>query len=667
MGRKTRFGLALPPRSAPMAVRMITPQSHRRPWLALALGLTLAWTGRGEVLRLDDYVVATTPIVEATRVDALAGRVTAISAAQLVELNARDLQSALRRVPGVVVSHFNPVGSFGGTEGGAVFIRGMGTARPGAEIQLSVDGVPSFNSIWTHPILDMLNVDLARRIDVLKGAQPVLYGNMAFAVVDLAPKFREAPGQGGAVTLAAGSFGTWAATAEGGYRGEQLDAYVLGSARASDGHRPNADGRLRAGYLRLGWTFDARWSAYVFHNGTSNYADDPGPDPARVPPALQFGNGRFADDNDLTVATITHRDPGLEGSLKAYSSRGKLDWTGQYHAPTGRNENVTVTEYANRGLRWRETLRPAAGTEILAGVDLDRIAGQYRSVTGGAVTSFPRTAVRIDSVYGAVSRTWALGRGWTLRPSLGARQLNHSVFADEFAPQAGLVVTDGTTEWHLSVARGVNYPGLFVMAIPPGNNRHRELSAETVDHAEIGVSRRLGGTVRVEVSVFRDEGANRIVTSYPPFPPVWKNLAAFRTEGIEAAVSWAPRETWAAYAAVTAMRATPDDLPYVPEWSGSAGLNWRLTHAVRLSVDGQYVGARSVLARNRDINALNAARLGSYVLLNARLAYGFEVAGWRPAGEIFVAGENLGDADYEQKFGYPMPGAGGTVGVSFNW
>ena len=167
--------------------------------------------------------------------------------------------------------------------------------------------------------------------------------------------------------------------------------------------------------------------------------------------------------------------------------------------------------------------------------------------------------------------------------------------------------------------------------------------------------------------MFRDAGADRVVTSYPPFPPVWKNLAEFRTEGIEAAVSWAPEETWAVYASATAMRATPDDLPYVPEWSASAGLNWRLTRAVRLSVDGQYVGGRSVLARNRDINALNAARLGAYVLLNARLAYEFSAASWRPAGECFVAGENLGDADYEQKFGYPMPGASGTAGVSLRF
>lgn len=648
---------------APLRLNMKLP--YLTPLLLLP-ALALAQSA-GDVVKLDRYVVTAPPIVGETHVDFLASAVTAVSEQQLIEQNARDLQSALRKVPGVVVSHFNPVGSFGGGEGGAIFIRGMGTARPGAEIQLSIDGVPSYNSIWTHPILDMLNTDIARRIDVYKGAQPVLYGNMAFAVVDLAPKWQENPGQSAKVTLTAGSFGTWSAAAESGHRGGALDTYVLASARASDGHRPNADGRLRAGYVRLGWTFDGHWSARVIYNGTSNYADDPGPDPALVPPAQVFGNGRFADDNDLVVATVSHRYATFEGSLKAHLSQGKLDWTGQYHAASGQNENVTVTEYANRGFKAREIFRPWEGTEILGGFDHDTIAGQYRTVTGGVAGSFPRATVRINSVYAAASRTWGLGRGWTVRPSLGARALNHSVFADEFAPQGGVVVGDGATEFHFSGARGVNYPGLFVMAFPPGNNRHQELAAETVEHWEIGVSRRWGVGTKVELSVFRDDGADRIVTSYPPFPPVWKNLTAFRSEGMEGAVTFAPNEAWSVYAAVTVMRATPDDLPYVPDWSGSLGWNWRMARQFRLSLDGQYVGGRTVLSRNRDLNALNASRLGSYVLLNARMAYEFDAKVWGLAGECFVAGENLGDARYQQKFGYPMPGANGTVGVSFRY
>ena len=40
-------------------------------------------------------------------------------------LNAADLGTALRRTPGVNISRYNPIGSFGGAEGGGIFIRGM--------------------------------------------------------------------------------------------------------------------------------------------------------------------------------------------------------------------------------------------------------------------------------------------------------------------------------------------------------------------------------------------------------------------------------------------------------------------------------------------------------------------------------------------------------------
>lgn len=63
------------------------------------------------------------------------------------DLNVQDLSTALRRSPGVNISHYNPVGSFGGATGGAVFIRGMGSSRPGGEIKTLVDGIPMYMSI----------------------------------------------------------------------------------------------------------------------------------------------------------------------------------------------------------------------------------------------------------------------------------------------------------------------------------------------------------------------------------------------------------------------------------------------------------------------------------------------------------------------------------------
>ena len=94
------------------------------------------------------------PIVEVTKIDDYANPVTTVTEDQMRDLNAQDIDSALRRVPGVAISRYNPIGNYGGGDGGGVFIRGMGSGRPGAEISTLVDGIPKFVGVWTHPLLD---------------------------------------------------------------------------------------------------------------------------------------------------------------------------------------------------------------------------------------------------------------------------------------------------------------------------------------------------------------------------------------------------------------------------------------------------------------------------------------------------------------------------------
>lgn len=623
-----------------------------------------ATAGGGEVVKLAKYSVVADPIIAGTTIDAQGSQVTAIAAEQLAALNAADFQGALRDTPGVIVTHHNIVGSFGGGEGGSVFIRGLGTARPGSEIQLSVDGIPSYNSVWTHPILDMLNVDCARSLTVYKGAQPVLYGNMAFAVVDLQPKFEERSGSSGRAAFSAGSFGTWSALVEGGNRTGPLDTYVVAGTRSSDGDRPDSDGRVRSLYARVGWTFNSHWDAHVIFNRTDNYADDPGPDAKLVPADQLYRNGRFADDNDLVVATLANHSESTEGYIKPYCSSGTLDWTGQYNADTLLNQDVTVTDYTNYGVKTREIVRPWEGLELLGGLDLDYITGKYRSVTGGVEDLFSRRFARLVQPYASVDERFDFGDGWSARPSLGARYFEHSIFDDELAPQAGLVVDGAGCEFHASAARGVNYPGFYVMAYPPGDNRNQELEAEKINHFEVGVSRGFGSFIKVELTGFRDQGHDRIVLSYPPYPPVWKNIGTYRTDGVEAAVTVKPSSSMSLFGGVTAMRATPGDLPYVPKAAASVGFNWRFSDRFHFSADGQYVGARSVMSRDRSIDAVNTVQLGSYVLINARLSYEWPLPAWHLSCECFVAGENLGDVSYQQQYGYPMPGRNGSAGVS---
>ena len=139
-------------------------------------------------ITLEEVKVVASPIIEGNRVDDYGNRVTTVTGKQVEDLNALDFPSALRRTPGVTISRYNIVGSYGGDQGGSIYIRGMGGERPGAEIQTLVDGRPSFVGIWTHPLMDLMSVSNLGHVDVYKGAQPVLYGNSSYGVVNVVTK-----------------------------------------------------------------------------------------------------------------------------------------------------------------------------------------------------------------------------------------------------------------------------------------------------------------------------------------------------------------------------------------------------------------------------------------------------------------------------------------------
>jgi len=138
---------------------------------------------------LDAVTVTANPIVEEVRIDAFSSGSAVVTQEQLRDQNAVDLASALRRTPGVQISRYNPVGAFGGDQGGAVFIRGMGVSRPGSEVKTYLDGIPFYMGLWDHPVLDLLPVNGMQSITVYKSPQPHLSGNN-FSSIDLQTRVR---------------------------------------------------------------------------------------------------------------------------------------------------------------------------------------------------------------------------------------------------------------------------------------------------------------------------------------------------------------------------------------------------------------------------------------------------------------------------------------------
>jgi iron complex outermembrane receptor protein len=613
--------------------------------------------------RLSEIVVVGTPIIEANRLTPLAGQVTEVSEEQIKELNAQDLPSALRRTPGVVISRHNPVGSFGGGDGGSVFIRGMGASRPGAEIQMAMDGIPRFVSLWTHPLMDTLSVDNAMRLDVYKGAQPVLFGNMAFGVVDLVTKRQTEPGFHTALQLAGGSYGSFIESAEHGGKSGPLDYYLIQSYRTADGHRANASGELQDYLGRIGYDISANWNLSVLFNLTDNSAQDPGDIRTGI------NQGRYDTTTDFGVITLSNHYESADGWVKLYWDHGAIDWFDQFNTGTARNDVDTLTRWDNYGVKARESFRPWHGGELLAGLDVDYISGKATFVTPpGTPRQFDRETFRIIQPYAMISQQFDLADGVWIKPSAGVRGFFHNNYDTEAGPQAGLVFNFHDTQLHFGYARGVNYPGIFVETLSemfqPGDNLQDQLQAETLDHFELGIRQDFGKHLRVEVNGFVDNGNNRIVTvPPPPFPPIWQNVGAFDTHGIEASVTVTPCRDLSLFAGMTWLEAHPGDLPYTPQWTASAGVSWRFLDHFLLSVDGSFVDEQTVLSRNRSSTTVSTERIGSCFLLNARLAYQFPLPWADGSGEVFIAGENLTDADYQYKPGYPMPGINGMTGV----
>lgn len=617
-----------------------------------------------QTIVLDKVEVVAPAIVSGTAVDSFAGRTTTVEADQLVALNAQDLTSALRRIPGVTIARYNAVGSFGGGEGGSILLRGLGSSRPGGEIKTTVDGVPKYNATFNHPLLDLLSIDLASSVEVAHRAAPLAAGNMFAGVNLVSPRATQA-GSFARATAAAGSFGTLMEKAEAGVKSGAFDAYLGQSYRESDGHRPDSGGRLANYVLHVGWAPNLHWDFDYLLNRTDNRATDAGPLGATG--TAQTRGDVYQTADWLHIATATWEFDRTAGSLKFYRDDAEGNWLRR--ASSGNADSLNDSRLA--GIRWRETLRPWDGGEIVAGVDHDLTRGKSVSVPASSlaptVTFGPRE-FRLFSAYTGVAQRLDLPDRWLVTPSAGVRYYDHDSFGTAWAPQAGIVARRGGTQFHASYGRALNFPGLDVaafstIAIPALGQTWTTLRPEIADQYEAGIRQELAPNVTAEVTVFRNRGRNRYVFIPPPPPPFrYANVESFRTDGAEMTFSARANQAFSIFGGISRLNVTPADLPYAPRWSLVGGTTWRPLAALTVNVDASYTGEQHAVSQARSANTANAEQVGAFALVNARVSYSFAWDSHLHA-EVFIAGENLFDRDYAYRPGYPMPGASFMAGV----
>lgn len=627
-----------------------------------------AWAGQdGDAVVLDPVVVTATPVIEGNELDAYASQKTVVSETQIQDLNAQDIETALRATPGVSISRYNKVGSFGGGDGGGIFIRGMGSSRPGSEIKTMIDGVPMYMGIWNHPLLDLLPIDPASSIEVYKSPQPQYFGN-AFAVLNIVPKKKKDEGYVTKAGVSGGSYETFVGTAEHGGKVGRFDYYLGGGYRTSEGHREDADGELQNLYGRLGYELTDNWDVSLFSLGSDNWAKDPGAEDA--PSADK--EGKYKTKAWLAALTLDNTYDNTDGYVKVYRSSGEGDWLND---PLGGGLfEDAYYHFLFYGVKAAQTIHLPAGLDLLAGVDWDYTEGwSDTDYSDGSSDSWDKHHFDLLSPYAALNWTIGSRDGWYAVPSAGVRYYEHSVYDSETAPHAGLIVGYRDTEMHVGYSKGVVYPGLEVVymsqkVIPMLKDSWKDLDAETTNHYEAGVRQKIGDIALVECTFFYDDGHDRYaIVPPPPPPPTYSNIEDFTIKGIEASVSLNPLRDLSLFAGLTYLDTDPSDLPYAPHTTVNGGLVYCFLDGFRLSVDGSWMSEMYVHSQVRKKGAVNSDEVDSYFLANTKLSYTFTPESQGYEATVYVAGENITDEDYEYLPGYPMPGINFMLGASITF
>ncbi len=615
-------------------------------------------SSHSRIYYLDEITITAPPIIEGNSVTPYADVVSTVSDRQIDDLNAQDLPSALRRVPGVTISRYNLIGNYGGGDGGAVFIRGQGSGRPGAEISMMFDGIPRFSGVWTHPLMDMTSIDFADRIEIQKSTQPVMNGNMSFGSVNIIPKRITQEGFITRFHSSLGSYSTSIGELEHGGKAGKLDYYLTLNRKQSNGQRKNADGQVQGVYGRVGYTLNENLDASFQIMYNDSWALDPLP--LNTPPLPK--TQEFDNHSTLSIFSLAHQQGIFSGTVKAYYDDGYIDWL--QWSTSSNEEDHGITTFDNYGLRIKETMHLTKTSEIIAGLDADNYGGS--SVDKRPSSTGLRTTETLSNVAPYVMISQVFGNAIQLIPSAGIRYNISDEFGNQAGWQVGQVVRMERSELHANYAHAFNLPGVWTKIFygdywsfahdPDG---WKKLEPEYLDHFEIGGAIKPIDLISLDLTYYHDHVSNALrIVPPPPPPPSIQNIGDYTTQGLEATADIRPFRNCATFLGVSLMSATPDVVPNVPSTSLTAGVEYTLLGKIRLNADAQHVSEQYVQG-TRSQSAL--AKVDAYSLLNCRAGYIVPVGA--TMGEFYIALDNITNQTYEFRTGYPMPGRTIMAGI----
>ena len=601
--------------------------------LGVAIGLATAGWASGSAQDEPVFEVEVVGQAEPSAPGTATTSTSVVTQTEIERSGAQNLMDLLVREPGVWVSRQGGMGY-----GGSVNIRGFG-GDPPTKLAVLLDGHPTQMGIMGHILPTSYILDNVKRIEIIRGPDSTLYGDMAIGgvinIITRGPRDEESKG---AVSATGGSFDTsggqvWfrGLNAQSGYRA-QLGRF------STDGDNPFAkydadnyslaiDHSLRGGWQALFrgqrliyTTFDQREVATAYAAGR---------------PANSIEQDYDRGDYDLTFG----KSEGPRSTqIKLYRTEGEHEFQDGFHSRDfGQGLMVSQLAPTGRGRgQWGVAWRSLGGDVLSMGRSFSR---DERAVY--AMTDQPLTDTTGLSV----------GLRYTAPEDLDAELLPHFGLTHELA--------HGWTLFS-SARRGYRAPSfreLFLFGI---NNP--DLQAESAWQYEIGARRRLPSGAQMDISLFRIDAADLIVlrprpAGVPGLPKQYANAQDVTREGFEIGGRWPAGLNTALYANFSYL-----DPGEVKEQTVGRKLAAGVDHRIRqwlLSGDIEYVD------RLFDYDQTNTlVEVPAFTVVNLKVSCPL-AKGTR----IGLAIQNLFDRTYrvDPAYPYPMPGRAVRLHMERAW
>ena len=575
--------------------------------------------------------------------------VTIIDQQWIERLDEPVLSALLRLTPSAAVATSGPAGSL--TE---IRIRGAEANHT----LLFVDGIKIDDpASGDTPRYEILNADLASRIEVVRGPQSALWGSEAIGGVIAVNGVDDIPGA--RASAEAGSFGMIRASASGALTTSDAGiAGAIGFQRATginsvagpgdkDGYR-NLSGRLRGtwhpradievGASALALTGRDQFDGFDFLTGA--HAD-----------TLDSSRNRLAAGRiwaTLGTDTSPWRTQ-VAGTLLGSSNKNYLDDI-QQNRTRGTRRNLSAQ------LERRFTTGAVAHRLIVAG-ETERETFHARDTAFGGFTTQDRTRS-----HESITAEWRGDTKW-IAGNVAMRRDMFNRFRDATSLRASLLgQLGGGFSIAGSYAEGIAQPTFFdLYGFFPGNFvGNPDLKPESSRGFEVALRYRRGA-VGASLTGYRQRLHDEIVNN-ATFTSVLNAPGSSRRSGLEATVDWKLGEALRLSANYAYLKATQPDAvtgerateTRRPKHSGSVsadGSIGRITYGASLAYVGKHLD-------NRDTFPFDRVTLGSYWLADARVAYAVV-----PGVELFARGANLLDQHYQDVFSYRTEGRGLFAGI----